>query len=113
MESTPLLVACLCAGWCGSCRDYRALFDRASASFGATCRFLWLDIEDDADNAGSIDVENFPTLLIARAGEPLFFGAITPHAQTLQRLVSSALAGELKVAGVDAEVVALARRLVG
>ena len=24
------LVACLCAAWCGSCRDYRATFDALS-----------------------------------------------------------------------------------
>jgi thioredoxin 1 len=107
----PLLVACLCAAWCGSCRDYTAAFEEASAEFGERCRFVWIDIEDQADAIGAVDVENFPTLLIARGGEPLFFGSITPHAQTLRRLVESALAGDLKTTALEAEVAELARRL--
>ena len=112
MDNSPLLVACLCAEWCGSCRDYEATFQRLSTEFGAACNFIWIDIEDDADKIGAVDVDNFPTLLIARAGAPLFFGAVTPHAQTLQRLVTSALAGDLEpVTGAEADIVALARQL--
>lgn len=112
MDNRPLLVACLCAQWCGSCRDYEALFARAATDFGADCHFVWVDIEDDAERAGGIDVDNFPTLLIAREGRPLFFGAITPHPQTLQRLVASALVGELNaVSASDPEIAALAERL--
>ena len=27
-DSNTLLVACLCAQWCGTCREYRSAFDR-------------------------------------------------------------------------------------
>lgn len=81
-----LLVACLCAAWCGSCRDYRALFDGVAAGFpGAT--FRWVDIEDEADRVDPVEVENFPTLLIATDGVARFFGPLTPHRETLVRLV--------------------------
>jgi len=112
VNTSPLLVACLCAQWCGSCRDYAALFEQASAAFGKRCRFVWIDIEDQADLLDGVEVDNFPTLLIARATQPLFFGAITPHPQTLNRLVTGALAGELKVAVVDHRIAALVGRLV-
>lgn len=106
-----LRVVCLCAAWCGVCRDYAAPFDETALAFGAQAAFARLDIEDEAELLGDVDVENFPTLLIARGAHPLFFGTITPHAQTLARLVQSALAGELKppadVPGLDA----LAQRL--
>src|SRR6218665_555240 len=84
--SATLLVACLCAAWCGSCRDYRATFDDVAAHFPGA-EFRWIDIEDEADLVDPVDVENFPTLLIAVAGRPVFFGPLTPHRETLLRLV--------------------------
>lgn len=106
-----LRVLCLCAAWCGVCRDYAALFDDAALAFGAQAAFARLDIEDEAELLGNVDVENFPTLLIARGAKLLFFGTVTPHAQTLTRLVQSALAGELKPPADVPELDALAQRL--
>ncbi len=85
-EFTPLLVACLCAQWCGTCRDYQPLFKQLETQF-PEMRFIWVDVEDQADLVDPIEVENFPTLLIARDGQPVFFGTITPHLETLRRLV--------------------------
>ena len=106
-----LRVVCLCAAWCGLCRDYAAPFDEAAAPFGAQAEFTRLDIEDEAELLGNVDVENFPTLLIARGEHVLFFGTITPHVQTLTRLVQSALAGELKPLVDALEINALSKRL--
>ena len=91
------LVACLCAEWCGSCREYRATFAALATQFAGDADFAWVDVEDDADALGDPDVENFPTLLIADAGGPRFLGAVTPHPQTAERLIRGALAGELAV----------------
>ena len=52
-------------------------------------RFLWIDVEDEADLLHPLDVENFPTLLLAVDGAPVFFGPVTPHLQTLERLILS------------------------
>jgi thiol-disulfide isomerase/thioredoxin len=93
------LVACLCAAWCGSCRDYRATFDALAAQFAGAVDFAWIDVEDDADALGDVDVEDFPTLLIADAGGPRFVGAVTPQPGTAERLIRGVLAGELAVAG--------------
>jgi thioredoxin 1 len=90
----PLLVACLCAAWCGTCRDYEPLFDSLRAEH-PDAQFAWVDIEDNDEVLGPIDVENFPTLLIARGDRPLFFGTVLPHVQTLSRLVQSATEGNL------------------
>lgn len=79
-------VFCLCAEWCGTCRDYRAGFQALASRF-PSIRFLWLDIEDRAEDMGDLDVENFPTLLIMRGGLVLFFGTMLPHAGHLQRTV--------------------------
>src|SRR5580765_768306 len=91
-----LRVVCLCAGWCGVCNDYRATFDAAAAAFGARAGFSWVDIEDDAALLDDVDVENFPTLLIAQGDHTLFFGTITPQPATLARLVQRALDGALR-----------------
>jgi len=82
----PLVVACLCAQWCSSCREYRATFDEVARRF-PDARFLWIDIEDEAALVDDIEVETFPTLLIAAGAEPRFLGAVAPHAESLAALV--------------------------
>jgi thioredoxin 1 len=111
MNDAPLRVTCLCADWCGVCRDYRPTFDQVAAEFGAGVAFDWLDIEDEAEVLDDLDVENFPTLLIARAGRTLFFGTVTPQPGTLARLVQRALAGALPATPDSAPADALLRRL--
>jgi thioredoxin 1 len=106
-----LRVVCFCARWCGVCRDYVALFEQAAVQFGADAEFRQVDIEDEAELLGNVDVEDFPTLLIARADRALFFGTVTPHAQTLARLVRAALADELPPPPADPAIDALARRV--
>ena len=79
-------VICLCADWCGTCREYRQAFDAVGRSF-PSMHFRWLDIEDDAEAVGDLDIENFPTLLIGRSGNVLYFGTMLPHSGHLQRLL--------------------------
>jgi len=109
-----LLVACLCAEWCGSCRDYRATFAALAERFSADADFAWIDIEDESDALGDPDIENFPTLLLADAGGLRFLGAVTPHAATAERLVQNALDGSLPaIGGEEAELAERARALLG
>ena len=81
-----ILVACLCAEWCGVCRDYRSAFEQVQSRF-PQARFVWVDVEDQADLVDPIEVDNFPTLLIAVGDQARFFGTMTPQAETLERLV--------------------------
>lgn len=81
-------VICLCADWCGLCRDYGELFADMAARYPGS-RFAWLDIEDQAELVGDIEVETFPTLLVADAGGTRFLGPLLPHAQNLSRLLDS------------------------
>lgn len=106
------LVCCLCAQWCGTCRDYEAAFAQTRDSHAPAVRFVWYDIEEHEEllEELGIDVETFPTLLITRADEPVFFGAVTPHAATVARLIEAAVAGDLQPVG-DPPAIALARRL--
>lgn len=81
-------VICLCADWCGLCRDYQSVFAQMAARY-PSIRFAWLDIEDQAELVGDVDVETFPTVLIADAGGMRFFGPLPPQAQNLSRLLDS------------------------
>lgn len=82
-------VVCLCAAWCGTCREYADAFE-ALARAQPQVRCHWVDVEDEADRLDELDVENFPTLLIGVNGQPVFFGVLLPHIQTLERLLQEA-----------------------
>lgn len=90
-------VVCLCAEWCGLCRDYETLFTQMAARYPAFS-FAWLDIEDQAELVGDLEVETFPTLLMADAHGLRFFGPLTPQANTLSRLLDSLQSASLQVA---------------
>ena len=79
---------CLCAAWCGTCGVYRSLFDALALAHPGV-RFEWVDIEDDSEIAGDLDVETFPTLLIADGERALFLGPLLPQAPVLARLLTS------------------------
>lgn len=82
------IVACLCAAWCGTCGSYRATFDTLAARHPDKL-FVWIDIEDQADVVGDLDVENFPTLLIQRDEVVAFFGTVLPDPALAARLVQA------------------------
>jgi len=82
------IVACLCAAWCGTCSSYGAAFD-ALAARHPDKTFIWIDIEDQADVVGDLDVENFPTLLLQRGDQVAFFGTMLPDPNVADRLVQA------------------------
>lgn len=86
MPAGEIVVTCLCAEWCGVCRDYRKGFFDLAERFPAA-RFEWLDTEYDAGKIGEREVEDFPTLLITRDGRQVFYGAMPPQPEHLSRLV--------------------------
>lgn len=82
------VVACLCAAWCDVCKAYRASFDALAAQHPDK-QFLWIDIEDQADLVGDLDIENFPTLLLQHGEQVAFFGAVQPDIGIARRLVTA------------------------
>ncbi|WJF90133.1 thioredoxin family protein [Paraburkholderia bonniea] len=81
-----LFVACLCADWCGTCRDYQVMFNQLAERHPAIC-FIWIDIETHADRFDDLDVENFPTILIEDAEVTRFFGMVLPQPAIIERML--------------------------
>jgi len=115
-----LLVACLCADWCRTCDAYRdtllTVRDDLRADHPAwALRFVWIDIEDESELIGDLDVENFPTIVLARGSEVLFAGPVMPHPGTIERLVQGAIEGSLgrPLEAFHPDVLALPQRLDG
>jgi thioredoxin 1 len=107
--SPPWWVICLCAEWCGVCREWRAVFSEAALAHPGV-RFAWIDVEDEAEAMGDVEVETFPTLLIAHGASPRFLGPVQPSGAQLARLLAS-LAQAPAPASVNAEPAALLARL--
>lgn len=88
LDQDAWVVACLCAAWCDTCRSYRIGFEQLAQAHPDKC-FVWIDIEDQADVVGDIDVENFPTLLIQKNDVVAFFGTVLPEPKLAERLIQA------------------------
>ncbi len=106
----PWWVVCLCAQWCGVCREYRSAFE-ALAHDWPQVRFEWVDVEDEEDVVGDVDVETFPTILIADGAAARFLGALLPQTQVLVRMLQS-LQKDSDATMADAQAQALFERIV-
>jgi thiol-disulfide isomerase/thioredoxin len=103
-------VICLCAGWCGVCRTWRPMFEEAARE-NPQARFAWVDVEDEADTMGDVDIETFPTLLVAHGDRARFLGPVQPSAAQLGRLLTSLQAQQGAAGGLSPHAQALMQRL--
>jgi thiol-disulfide isomerase/thioredoxin len=105
----PLEVTCLCAAWCGVCREWTPAFAQLAATFPQV-RFGWVDVEDEADAMGDLDIETFPTLLIAQGDRARFLGPVQPSLTQVGRLIESLLASPSGTRDAGPEATALLHR---
>jgi thioredoxin 1 len=103
-------VACLCAAWCGVCREWLPLFTEQARAH-PHLRFAWVDVEDEDEAMGDVDIETFPTLLVARGDEVLFLGPIPPSPTQFARMLSTLQAQPRRSPGLAADADALFQRL--
>jgi thiol-disulfide isomerase/thioredoxin len=118
--SLPVLhVACLCAAWCQLCDAYAPVLGAVIREFAADAPGLtmhWIDIEDEAELVGDLDVETFPTIVVVEVGEGgeriRFAGALTPQPETLRRLLRAVIEDPAMVpSAMTPEMKGFARRL--
>jgi thiol-disulfide isomerase/thioredoxin len=82
-------VICLCAAWCGTCREFQPGFERAGRAHPRAV-FRWIDIEDEADALGDADIDTFPTLVIGGPDARVrFAGPVPPQPAQIARLLQS------------------------
>lgn len=104
------LVACLCAEWCGTCRDYQAVLRGIAGQWPADA-FVWLDVEEQAELIDDLDIETFPTILVIDARDVLFCGPVPPSAEPLARLMRALDGNGSQALFVGDETLRLAQRL--
>lgn len=93
-SASTIRVACLCAAWCRLCEGYRAVLESLADEFdhaGVAASWHWVDIEDEADLVGDLDVETFPTIVVIDGAHVRFAGPVEPQRETLQRLLRAKL----------------------
>lgn len=117
MTSQTIHLACLCAAWCRLCDDYALVLERAVADLsadGVVLQLHWIDIEDEAELVGDVDVETFPTVVIADQVGVRFAGPLTPQAETLRRLLRATVVdvqADARWRVADSEIESFAARL--
>jgi thioredoxin 1 len=109
-EPAPWWVACLCAAWCGVCRDWLPRFTEQARAH-PDLRFAWVDVEDEDETMGEVDIVTFPTLLVARGTQVLYLAPIPPLATQFTRLLARLQGQPAPDPGVPAEADALFARL--
>ena len=105
-----LLVVCLCAAWCDACREFGKTFERLAARH-RSAGLVWLDIEDDSDICGDIDVENFPSLAIYRGERLLHYGVSLPQEGSVARLIDEMATRSSAAADAPRPVLELPERM--
>jgi thioredoxin 1 len=85
-DPATLFVACLCAEWCGTCREYRSMLESLAHAHPSAC-FVWIDVETHAELVDDFDVENFPTILIEDGASTRFFGTVLPQPRIVERMI--------------------------
>lgn len=89
-QADDWIVACLCAQWCGICRAWHDAF-RALAAEGLLpgARWLWVDIEQQADALGDFEPENFPVLAVQRGARLLYCATLPQQAGNWRRMIEA------------------------
>jgi thiol-disulfide isomerase/thioredoxin len=105
-------VICLCAEWCHVCRSWRETFD-AAAREHPDLRFAWVDVEDEDEAMGDVDIQTFPTLLLAQGDHAVFMAPVVPMAAHLSRTLGLLTHAATDEASSGPSVSAQAQALLG
>ena len=82
-ENKPTLVDFF-ATWCGPCRMQAPILEEVKARVGEDANVVKVDIDKNQEVAMRYRVQSVPTLILFKAGEPVWRGVGVQQADTLE-----------------------------
>lgn len=75
------------AEWCGPCKMMKPILDELRSMMGDSIRILKIDVDKNANLAGSLNVSGVPTLILYKKGQIIWRQSGVVQAKELQRII--------------------------
>ena len=103
VSDNPIVIVDFWAPWCGPCRSFAPVFEKASEAH-ADVVFAKVNSDEQQELAGAFNIRSIPTLMVFREKVILFQQAGALPGQALDQVLTQAKA--LDMAKVHAEIAA-------
>jgi thioredoxin len=103
VNDNPIVIVDFWAPWCGPCRGFAPVFEKASESHPDVV-FAKVNSDEQQELAGSFNIRSIPTLMVFREKVILFQQAGALPGQALEQVLEQAKS--LDMAKVHAEIAA-------
>ena len=103
ISANPIVILDFWAPWCGPCRGFAPIFEKASESHPDVV-FAKVNSDEQQELAGSFNIRSIPTLMVFREKVILFQQAGALPGQALEQVLAQAKS--LDMAKVHAEIAA-------
>jgi thioredoxin len=101
VSDNPMVIVDFWAPWCGPCRGFAPVYEKASAAHPDVV-FAKVNTDEQQELAGSFNIRSIPTLMVFREKVILFQQAGALPGQALEQVIAQAKSVDM--AKVHAEV---------